>query len=76
MSPHLETRRKLREIPLVADFEAVLDLCTLSDTDKEILRLHYIQQQDFRCIGDRLGYCEKTIKDRHRAALKKLNYVL
>lgn len=76
MSDHINTRRKLQEIPLVSDFEQVLDQCTLSDEDKEIIRLHYIQRKDFRWIGDRLGYAERTIKDRHRVALRKISYAL
>lgn len=62
MSEHIDTRRKLKEIPLISDFESILNLCTLSDEDKEILRLHYIKQKDFRYIGDTLGFSEKTVK--------------
>ena len=73
---HIDTRRKLREIPLLSEFEDLLNLCTLSDEDKEILWLHYIQRRDFRFIAEKLGYSEKTIKDRHHEALKILSYVL
>lgn len=40
--------------------------------DKDIMRRHYIQRQDFRLIGDTLGYSERTIKDRHKKILQKL----
>lgn len=50
--------------------------CTLSETDKEMLRLHYIEEKDFRYIGDALGYTERTIKARHKRALKKLSDAL
>ena len=76
MSKHIDTRRKLQEIPLISDFESILNLCTLSDEDKEILRLHYIKQKDFRYIGDTLGFSEKTVKDRHRKALRKISHAL
>lgn len=76
MSRHIETRRKLQEVPLVAEFEAILNLCTLSDEDKNILRMHYIQKKDFRYIADSLGYSEKTIKQRHKDALRKISYAL
>lgn len=76
MTPHIETRRKLRDIPLVADFEHVLSLCTLDEEDKEILRLHYLHGKDFRFIGDKIGYSERTIKARHKRALKKLSNAL
>ena len=72
MTEHIRVRKKLKEIPLVATFEGLLAECTLSDTDKEILRMHYLQEKDFRFIGDALGFTEATIKARHRKALKKL----
>lgn len=76
MTAHIETRKKLKAIPLVADFEHILSLCTLSDEDKEILRLHYLHEKDFRFIGDKMGYSERTIKSRHKRALKKLSNAL
>lgn len=72
MSAHIETRRKLKDMSLVADFEDVLSRCMLSDEDKEMLRMHYIQQESLAFIGDKLGYTERTMKARHKAALKKL----
>jgi len=71
-SKHIETRKRLKSIPQVSRFDDLLDQCTLSDEDKEILRLHYIQNKDFRYIGDMLGYAEVTIKKRHAKALAKL----
>lgn len=76
MTAHIETRRKLKDISLVSDFEHLLSLCTLSEEDKEILRLHYIHGKDFRFIGDSLGYAERTIKARHKRALRKLSDAL
>lgn len=76
MSEHIETRRKLRDIPLVEDFEDILSRCMISDEDKEILRMHYIHGKDFRLIGDTLGYTERAIKARHKSALKKISHAL
>ncbi len=76
MTSHIQTRAKLKEICLVTAFEDLLDLCTLSDIDKEILRLHYLKEKDFRFIGDELGFSESAIKQRHRKALKKLGNII
>ena len=76
MTSHIQTRAKLKEICLVTAFEDLLDLCTLSDIDKEILRLHYLKEKDFRFIGDELGFSESAIKQRHRKALKKLGNIV
>lgn len=54
-------------------FDDLLNESTLSDEDKEILRLHYLKGKDFRYIGDMLGYAEITIKKRHVKALSKLS---
>jgi RNA polymerase sigma factor (sigma-70 family) len=51
-------------------------MCTLSDSDKSILRLHYLEDKDFRYIGDTLGLAEQTVKIRHRNALKKIKEAL
>ena len=71
-----ETRRKLRDIDLAEDFERLLGQSTLSVTDKRLLRIHYLEQKYFRFIGDALGYSEKTMQQRHKAALRTLSAAL
>lgn len=73
---HIETRRKLKQIPLTADFESILQSCTVSDEDKDIMRRHYIQRQDLAFIGDALGYTERAMKDRHKKILQKIYHAL
>ena len=73
MSDHIETRRKLKAIPSIYSFDELLEQSTLSDIDKDILRLHYLKHRDFRFIAEALGYAEVTIKKRHTKALSKLN---
>lgn len=73
MSQHIETRKRLKSIPSISRFDELLEESTLSDLDKEILRLHYLKEKDFRYIGDMLGYAEVTIKKRHIKALKKIS---
>ena len=73
MSETIDTRKKLKDVPTVSRFDDLLEQLTLSDEDKEILRLHYLKGKDFRYIGDMLGYAEITIKKRHVKALKKLS---
>ena len=73
MTDHIKIKHKLKEIASIVDFDTLLDQSTLSDTDKRILRLHYLEEKDFRYIGDTLGFSEYTIKQRHRKALKKID---
>ena len=76
MSTHIETRKKVKEIADISSFNDLINRTTLSDIDKQILVLHYIQEKDFRYIGDMLGFSESTIKKRHKKILVKLSKVL
>ena len=76
MSEHIDTRKKLKGIASVSSFQSLIDSVTLSTTDKQILTLHYIEEKDFRYIGDTLGFSESTIKRRHKKALIKISKLL
>ena len=72
VSETIETRKRLKDIASISTFDELLEQSTLSDLDKQILRLHYLKEKDFRFIGDTLGYAEVTIKKRHLKALSKI----
>lgn len=72
MTQHIETRAKLKKIALVEDFESLLNRCTLENQDKIILRKHYLEHKELMLIADELGYSEKTVKRRHKTALRKI----
>lgn len=76
MTEHIETRNKLKEIVEIQTFSDLLDRCILSEEDRRIMELHYLQNKDLRYIADLLGYSEGTIKKRHRKVLKKLKQIL
>lgn len=73
MSEHIDTRRKIQDISSVKTFEELLENCILTDEDKMLMRLHYLNGKDFRFIGGLLGFSESTIKRRHKKILQKLN---
>lgn len=75
-SEHIETRKKIEDIPSVSTFDNLLDSSTLSEEDKHIMRLHYIEDRDFSYIGEELGYSESWLKKRHRKMLKKLRKLI
>lgn len=54
----------------------ILDACTLSEINKQILRMYYIQEKDFGYIADELGFSIDTVKQRHRKSLKKISNVI
>lgn len=76
LSDHIETRKKLKDIPKVSTFMELLDSCTLTDEDKEIIKLHYVKGKNLGYIADLLGYSESAIKKKHKRILSKLNKIL
>lgn len=73
---NVTTQRKLRSIAEIDTFEKILNSSTLTFMDKEIFRLHYLEEKDFAYIADKFGYSESGIKKRHAKALKKLNKII
>ena len=75
-SDYIKVKHKVKEIPDIRSFNGLLDASTLSDEDKEIIRMHYLQKKDFNYIADMLGYTEGTIKLRHKKAIMKLSKLI
>jgi len=73
---NLMTRRKVQDIGSFSSLQDLLDNSTLSDLDKEIIVLHYVQEKNFAYIGDELGYSESGIKKRHQKILNKLSQLI
>ena len=76
MTNHIEARRKLQQICGVEEFEQILKQCILTEDERTILRLHYLEVKNLAYIGDVLGWSESTVKSKHRKILKKLNNFL
>lgn len=76
MTSHIEARRKLQQICGVEEFEQILKQCILTEDEKTILRLHYLEGKNLALIGDVLGWSESAVKAKHRKILKKLNNFL
>lgn len=72
-SEHIKAKRRIKEIADVRSFEMLLKISMLCDSDKQLLRMHYVQGYGFAYIADALGYSESYIKKKHKLALRKLN---
>lgn len=72
MSEHIEVRRRLRNIASVAEFERLLNSRMITETDKKILRMHYVEGKPLGYIADIIGYSKDQIKKRHRYILRRL----
>ena len=76
MTERLETRRKLRAVTGVQDFQKILDACVLTEDEKTLLKLHYLDGKNLAYIGDLLGFSEHAMKAKHAKCLDKLKYFL
>lgn len=76
MTKNVETRNKIKELPEVISFKELIERSMLRPIEKELMQLHYVQDKDFRYIGDMLGYSESWMKKVHIRALRKLNKIL
>ena len=72
----VSVQRALKDIAEVDIFEKILNSSTLSELDKTIFRLHYLEEKDFGFIADELGYSESGIRKRHGKAIRKLSKIL
>lgn len=52
---YIKIKHRVKDIPDIRSFNGLLEASTLSDLDKEILRMHYLQERDFGYIADMLG---------------------
>lgn len=70
------TQHNLKEIPDIKTFEELIEQLTISEEDKLLMRLHYIEDKNFAYIADVLGYSESWVKRKHLRILKKLDKIL
>lgn len=75
-SEHIEIRRKVKSINKKSTFNEMLDEAMLSDIEKQIMTMHYIQGKEFAVIADDLGYSESGIIRKHKKILNKIQDLL
>lgn len=76
MTKHCETRRKVRAITTKKEFNDLLEKCILTEYETALMRMHYLEDKDFRYIGDKLGFAEQTMKKWHNRILAKVAEIL
>ena len=74
MSEHLDTKHKLKnDILTLAD---MLKSPYLSEQEKEILKMIYIEEMDYFSIADKLNMSDSSVKKKHCKILKKVNKII
>lgn len=67
-----KTRRRLKQIETIEQFENILNKIMLSNEERMILTLHYKEQKSLTYIADELGMSEATVKRKHKKLLMKI----
>lgn len=76
MTKHIETKKKIRHINEKATFNAILENAMLSEKEKKLMRMYYIDQHDLGYIADELGYSKIGIIKMHKRILTKIESLL
>lgn len=67
---HMTAKRKLKGITHRSNFEDILREAMLSDEEKKIMRMYYIEKKNFAYIADEMGFSEAGIIKKHKKILK------
>ena len=67
-----KTRRRLKQIETIEQFENILNKIMLFNEERMILTLHYKEQKSLTYIADELGMSEATVKRKHKKLLMKI----
>lgn len=70
------TKKKLKQINSVKDFENMLENLMASEEDKAIIIMHYKEGKPLGYIADVLGMSESSIKNKHRKLLIKIGDII
>lgn len=73
---HREAKNKVKSINKRSTFNSILEDSMLSESEKEMMKLYYIDQKSFDFIADELGYSKAGILKMHKRALKKIESLI
>ena len=76
MSNHLEIKHKLIQVNRRSTFNEMLEDSMLNEKEKQMLRMHYIENKPLDYIADELGYSKAGIIKMHKRSLQKLGSLL
>lgn len=71
-----KTRKQLKQISSVREFEDLMEQTMLCEEEKKILWLHYKEQKSMSYIADDLGMSEVTVKKKHGKMLMKIGKII
>lgn len=76
MTKHIFLKHKVKNINRKTDFNSLLEESMLSEIEKKIMIMHYLENKQMNYIADELGYSEQGIIKMHKRILNKLESLL
>lgn len=77
MTDHVAAKHTLMGVGGVEEFEKILSNVMIGDTEKDLLRLFYVNEKTFGYIADKLHLgSDKQASRMHRKAMKRVHPVL
>ena len=76
MSKHLEIKLKVKQIKRRSTFNEIIEDCMLSEKEKKMLKMYYIENKTLDYIADELGYSKAGIIKMHKRSLQKIESLL
>ena len=76
MTSHVKTRSKLKQIPTKIEFNSLIENAMLSDKERQLMCMYYIERKDFDYIADVLGYSKAGVIKMHQRILKKFEALI
>lgn len=76
MTGHMVIKKKVKKINKKSTFNSILEDSMLSDKEKQMMRMYYLEQKSFDFIADELGYSKAGILKMHNRALSKLEELI
>ena len=76
MSKSIEIKHKVKSINRKIDFYNLLDQVILTENEKKMMILYYVEGKSLDYIADELGYSVQGISKMHKRILNKLEDLL
>lgn len=71
-----EVKHKIQGIGDIRTFKQLLERLMVTDEDKQILTMIYVEHKTLAYIADIMGYSEATIKNRHKRCLRLIAKII
>ena len=76
MTEHMKVKKRVQKIDKRSTFNSILEDSMLSEKEKEMMKMYYIEKKSFDYIADEMGYSKAGILKMHKRALNKLENLI